>query len=134
MNKSTWVLAVVLATATTFMAIDAEAKKSCDNVRASRDALRDSFRCNMDLRDAQRPPVLLVPGTTLTPDVNYGWNYVPALDAMGWPVCTVEMPESALADIQLSAEHIEYAIREGCNYHNTRDDERQKPNSKRLGD
>lgn len=112
MKTTSWILAAVLATGTTFTAIDAEAKKSCDNVRASRDALRDSFRCNMDLRDAQRPPVLLVPGTASTPDVNFSWNYVPALDAMGWPVCTVEMPESALANIQLSAEHIEYAIRE----------------------
>ena len=66
----------------------------------------------MDLRSAQRSPVLLVPGTTLTPDENFDWNYVPALDAMGWPVCTVELPEHALGDIQLAAEHVAYAIRE----------------------
>ena len=56
--------------------------------------------------------MLLVPGTTLTPDENFSWNYVPAFDAMGWPVCTVELPRHALGDIQLAAEHIAYAIRE----------------------
>jgi len=74
--------------------------------------VRASFQCNMDLRLARRSPVLLVPGTTLTPDVNFSWNYVAAFDAMGWPVCTVELPEHALADIQLAAEHITFAIRE----------------------
>jgi hypothetical protein len=66
----------------------------------------------MDLRLAERSPVLLVPGTALRPDENFGWNWVPALDALGFPVCTVELPERTLANIQLSTEHIEFAIRE----------------------
>lgn len=108
-----WILAAALATGTALTGQSVNADRSCDNVTASRDALRDSFQCNMDLRDADRPPVILVPGTTFTPEVNFSWNYVPALDALGWPVCTVELPESSLANIQRSAEHIEYAIREG---------------------
>ena len=84
----------------------------CENPHASIDDLRASFRCNMDLRDAQRSPVLLVPGTTLKPEENYSWNYMPALDDLGWPVCRVEMPENALADIQLSGDHVAFAIRE----------------------
>ena len=111
MRVSSWVLgiAVVLGGSLAGQVADADV---CQNVRASRHDLRASLQCNMNLRQAQRPPVLLVPGTTLLPDENYAWNYVPALDAMGWPVCTVEMPEHALANIQLSAEHIAYAIRE----------------------
>ena len=110
MKKRTWIAigtAAVVALATLTAAAE-----QCENPHASRDDLRASFRCNMDLRDAQRAPILLVPGTTLTPEENYSWNYIPALDAMGWPVCSVEMPENALANIQLSGEHIEFAIRE----------------------
>ena len=86
--------------------------KQCDNPQVKRSALRASFSCNMDLTDADRSPVLLVPGTTLKPDENFAWNYIPALDAMGFPVCTVEMPDNALASTQQSGEHITYAIRE----------------------
>jgi hypothetical protein len=106
-----WILVLAIAAAGAFAPRDAAAGE-CANVHAARDALRDSLQCNVDLRSATRSPVLLVPGTALGPDVNFGWNYVPALDAMGWPVCTVELPESTLADIQLSAEHVEFAIRE----------------------
>src|SRR5262245_10770397 len=111
MRSTPWLLMLALATGTAFTARDATAEQ-CANVRASLDALRASLRCNMDLRSAQRSPVLLVPGTTLTPDENFAWNYVRALDAMGWPVCTVETPEHTLANIQLAAEYIEFAIRE----------------------
>ena len=104
-----WLIAS-LAASTTLAA--PHAVEHCANPYASRAALRASFRCNVDLRFASRSPVLLVPGTTLTPDVNFDWNYVSALDAMGWPVCTVEPPKDALGDIQLAAEHIAYAIRE----------------------
>jgi hypothetical protein len=86
--------------------------KQCDNPHVKRSDLEASFWCNMDLADAERSPVLLVPGTTLKPDENFDWNYIPALDAMGFPVCTVEMPDRALASTQQSGEHIEYAIRE----------------------
>jgi hypothetical protein len=110
MRATSWILAIALAAGGALSARSAGAD-GCEAIRASRGDLRASFECNMDLRQAQRAPVLLVPGTALLPDENFAWNYVPALDAMGWPVCTVELPEHALANIQLSAEHIEYAIR-----------------------
>ena len=56
--------------------------------------------------------VLLVPGTATTPDTAFSWNHQPALEAMGWPYCTVELPESAMADAQVSAEYIVHAIRQ----------------------
>ena len=105
------ILMIALATGTVFTAGRVEAG-DCVGVRVAHAALKASFQCNMDLRSAQRPPVLLVPGTALRPEENFSWNYVPALDAMGWPVCTVELPDHTLADIQLSTRHIEFAIRE----------------------
>lgn len=111
MRTSAWILAMAFAAGAPFAARGG-APEGCEAVHAAHDALRAGFQCNMDLRQAQRAPVLLVPGTTLLPDENFAWNYVPALDALGFPVCTVELPEHALANIQLSAEHVEYAIRE----------------------
>lgn len=64
-----------------------------------------------DLRRADKAPVVLLPGTTLTPDANFHWNYIPALRAEGHPVCTASLPEQALGDIQIPAPHVAYAIR-----------------------
>lgn len=111
MKTRSRLLLTAIALVAVFGARGAEADR-CANVRVPQSALRASFQCNMDLRQAQRSPVLLVPGTTLTPEENFSWNYVPALEALGWPVCTVELPEHTLGDIQRAAEYIEYAIRE----------------------
>lgn len=58
-----------------------------------------------------RPPVLLVHGTTVTDDENWGWNYAKALPKEGFDVCTVRMPDLALGDIQISSEYVVYALR-----------------------
>lgn len=75
-------------------------------------SLRDSLVCHTPLTGLRRDPLLLIPGTTLTPEANYHWNYIPALDALGWPYCTVELPLRAMGDIQTAAEHVVYAVRE----------------------
>jgi hypothetical protein len=76
--------------------------KQCNNPNVSKADLKASFSCNMDLADANRSPVLLVPGTTLRPAENFDWNYIPALSARGWPVCSVQVPEESLGDIQVA--------------------------------
>lgn len=55
--------------------------------------------------------MLLVPGTTLQPDVNFDWNYGPALAARGQPYCWVELPGNAMGDIQVAGEYVAHAIR-----------------------
>ena len=74
--------------------------------------LQDSLVCYSDLASAARNPVLLVPGTTLDPEPNFDWNYMPALEDRGWPYCAVTLPERAMGDIQIAAEHVVYAVRE----------------------
>jgi pimeloyl-ACP methyl ester carboxylesterase len=75
-------------------------------------ALARSLACHGDLSDGERPtPVLLIPGTTLTPDVNFDWNYEPALSARGVPWCAVTLPHDAMSDIQVSAEYVVAALR-----------------------
>lgn len=75
-------------------------------------ALDGALRCH----DAPNPnedrePALLVHGTTQTGAEAWDWNwsFVPALNAEGVDVCTVDLPDRA--DIQTSAEYTAYAIR-----------------------
>jgi triacylglycerol esterase/lipase EstA (alpha/beta hydrolase family) len=77
-----------------------------------RTQLRAALRCTPSVRTDAREPILLVPGTTMTPEVNFSWNYEPALDALGLPYCTVELPDRAMSDIQVAAEYVVYALRQ----------------------
>lgn len=73
--------------------------------------LAQSLSCTGDLAGAGRAPVLLVPGGLVTPWEHYGWNYLRAFDALGWPYCMVTTPKYGMEDMQLSAEYVVYAIR-----------------------
>jgi hypothetical protein len=54
--------------------------------------LAASLECNGPLRGVQRDPILLVPGTTMEPDVNFDWNYERAFNRLGWRWCVPEEP------------------------------------------
>ena len=73
--------------------------------------LRASLSCNGPLTGLTRDPILLVPGTTLTPEVNFGWNYQRAFDQLGWRWCAVTLPFDATGDIQVAGEYIVHALR-----------------------
>jgi pimeloyl-ACP methyl ester carboxylesterase len=75
------------------------------------DKLDAALQCTDDLASAGKPPVLLVPGTGSNPPHNFGWNWEPALSALGIPWCAVTLPGNALGDIQTSAEYVVNAIR-----------------------
>ena len=55
--------------------------------------------------------MLLVPGTTLTPAVNFGWNYERVFTAAHRPWCAVTLPHHAMSDIQVAGEYVVNAIR-----------------------
>ena len=61
-----------------------------------------------DLAGATVDPVLLVPGTTLTP-AQFEGNLLRALADR--PVCTVELPEQATGEVPVAGEHLVHAIR-----------------------
>ncbi|WP_300017603.1 lipase [Pseudonocardia sp.] len=67
--------------------------------------------CTADARDADRDVALFVPGTTLTPEVNFGFNWFSALDDLGRPYCSVTLPNNAMTDTQIAAEYVVHAIR-----------------------
>ncbi len=77
----------------------------------SRAALDASLTCRGDLAGASERPVLLVPGTTLTPSLNFSWNYEKVFTAQGRPWCAVTLPKHAMGDIAVAGEYVVDAIR-----------------------
>ena len=76
------------------------------------DKLAKSLNCTADAARATQKVALFVPGTSFTPEVNYGWNWFPALRDRGIPYCSVQLPRRALGDAQISAEYVVHAIRQ----------------------
>ena len=70
--------------------------------------LADALSCP---RSLSHKVVLLVHGTSITAEENWGWNYVLALPHYRFDVCTVLLPDRELSDIQVSSEYVVYAIR-----------------------
>lgn len=74
-----------------------------------RDVLDAALYCTDG--DADLDAVLLIPGTGLTPEPNFSWNYERAFAAQDRAYCTVELPRSATGDIQVAAEYVVHALR-----------------------
>lgn len=60
----------------------------------------------------EHEPVLLVHGTFVTPQENWGGNYALVLPKLGYDVCTVTLPYRAMGDIQVAAEYVVYAVKD----------------------
>jgi len=58
-----------------------------------------------------RDPVLLVPGTTMDPQVGFSWNYARDFDRRGWRYCLLTLPQDATGDIQRAGEYVVNAVR-----------------------
>jgi hypothetical protein len=100
-----------LVGSTSAQAATARITASGPALRPSPAALAHALECSRrDLRHGP-PPVLLVPGTTLTPSTNYSWNYERSLSAAGIPWCTIALPQAATGDISIAGEYVVYALR-----------------------
>jgi len=75
------------------------------------DARAHSVTCSGALDAAPRPPVLLVPGTSLTPMENWAPTYLPVLLDRGHAVCLVRLPAYGTRDVQANVEYVASAIR-----------------------
>ena len=73
--------------------------------------LAASLTCSGAAGGSGPTPVLLVPGTTLTAEVNYSWNYEKVFSRAGRPWCAVTLPHNAMSDIQTAGEYVVSAIR-----------------------
>jgi triacylglycerol esterase/lipase EstA (alpha/beta hydrolase family) len=73
--------------------------------------LRSALDCAGNVKTADRAPILLVPGTSLNPRVNFSWNWEPALAQRGWGHCAMTIPHNGMSDVQVSGEYLAYALR-----------------------
>jgi triacylglycerol lipase len=60
--------------------------------------------------EGEHDPVLLVHGTSVTREQNWGWNYWDALPDLGYEVCWVQLPDLAFGDIQTASEYVARAV------------------------
>lgn len=70
-----------------------------------------ALACSGPLKRLGQDPVLLVPGTTVTPEPNFSWNYQRAFTAMGIRWCAITLPFDATGDIQVAGEYVVSALR-----------------------
>jgi hypothetical protein len=73
-------------------------------------ALAESIECSQQSEKGARW-VLLIHGTGADSEINWSWNHIPALEALGIPWCTVDLPVGGSGDLQLNAEYVVNAIR-----------------------
>jgi hypothetical protein len=73
--------------------------------------LSASLTCEPTVAHARVEPVLLNPGTGLTPSQNYSWNWEKALEKLGIPWCAYTAPNDTLNNIETSGEYLVHAIR-----------------------
>ncbi|MGH3412805.1 MAG: esterase/lipase family protein [Marmoricola sp.] len=76
-----------------------------------RDQLRSALHCHGSFTANRLEPVLLSPGTGVTPEQNFSWNYERAFDAQHRPWCALTMPHHTLGDIQTAGEYLVHGIR-----------------------
>jgi len=74
-------------------------------------ALAASLLCSPGYAANAHEPILLVPGTTVTPAVEYSWTYERAFNQLHLPWCAITLPHSTMGDAQTAGEYIVYAIR-----------------------
>jgi len=84
--------------------------------------LAGALRCHDTQQPAGHEPVLLVPGITLTGPETWDWNYVPALTNAGFDVCTMDLLDRGLADVQASTENVVYAVRQMRDHYHSKID------------
>jgi len=73
--------------------------------------LAKAMKCTGKLGGATRDPVLLIHGTFADSEINWSWNYVRALPAQHRTACTVDLPDVASGDAQVSTEYVVFALR-----------------------
>jgi hypothetical protein len=74
--------------------------------------LAAALSCSSGVDGAIRSPVLLVHGTSLTPEENWSASYEPALSSEGIPWCAVALPDRGTGDVQRNTEYVVHAIRD----------------------
>jgi triacylglycerol esterase/lipase EstA (alpha/beta hydrolase family) len=83
---------------------------ACHLLAGDRDVVIAGTEDLAPLAAGRAEPVLLVHGTGVNRELNFGWNYWDGLAAEGFAVCWIDLPGAALVDIQVSAEYVAHAL------------------------
>jgi hypothetical protein len=73
--------------------------------------LDSALTCSATAASPTRDIILVLPPTLFDPGEAYGWNYLPAFAARGWPYCELTVPDHSDGDIQVAAEYVVNAVR-----------------------
>lgn len=79
-------------------------------LRISAAEARDALTCTSGVGSSSKRVVLLTPAFS-TDEESYGWNYLNALPALGFPTCSISLPDRGFADLQNASEYVVRAIR-----------------------
>lgn len=104
-------LVMLLVAATGCERAPAGARSSGPALSVTTAQAEGSLGCPATFAHPDRPPVLLVHGTTSTPEASWSWNLLRSLPTAGWDACTVRLPGHSLGDIQVSSEYVVAAVR-----------------------
>jgi triacylglycerol lipase len=110
MRGRAWITASLLLLAL-FPLGSVRAAESGPSLETEEATLRAALICPESFSNAQHEPVLLVHGTFVNSEINWSWGFKPSLVAAGYDVCTVDLPNNGLDDIQMSAEYVVFAVR-----------------------
>ncbi len=80
-------------------------------LRVPQTTLDEALVCEGGRATPGREPILLLPGSSMTPEQSYGWNLIPAFDALGMPFCMLTVPQQTTGDVQVAAEYVVHAVR-----------------------
>ena len=103
--------ATAIPTARASLAAFAPLGRAGPALHVASSALTDSLHCSPGLRHAKREPVLLSPGTGVTPTEDFSWNYERRFTAQHRAWCAVTLPYRTQGDIQTAGEYLVHAIR-----------------------
>ena len=104
------VTVTVTAIALSLFPVPATASDPGPPLTESPDVLAKALTCPATFQGTHEP-VLFVHGTAGTGEA-WSWNYGKTLPPQGYDVCTVNLPDFARADMQISTEYVVYAVRE----------------------
>lgn len=107
-RRAAWLLAAALLLGALAGPGQAAPREPGPRLETPRALLDDAVRCP---KPPRRKTVLLVHGTSVTAQENWGWSWVRALPHAGFDVCTVDLPDRSLVDIQTTTEYVVHAIR-----------------------
>jgi pimeloyl-ACP methyl ester carboxylesterase len=94
------------------LAAGADAAPKGPRLSTPQSVVREATICDGKLAGTDRNPVLLIHGTFADSEINWRWNYQKVLPEMrGETACTLDLPEVASGDAQLSTEYVVRAIR-----------------------